>query len=246
MNIKITQTTGLHMRLTPQLIVLMRLMALPSFELRQEVAKALEENPLLEEDTSADGTETLRLDDAAKLLEYLSGGPAGPARGATELEVDEEQRRPEFAESMEQDLRDHLLEQLHEEVLDPNLLPIGEWIIENLDERGFLDKDCLVIALQLGAERDEVTAVLDRIQHFDPVGTAARDSQECLLIQARAYFPDRPHLSSLIQEYLPALKERRYPVIARGLGISVPEVLEEEARLLTLNPIPARGFGRGD
>jgi len=105
MNIKITQTIGLHMRLTPQLIVLMRLMALPSFELRQEVAKALEENPLLEEDTSADGTETLRLDDAAKLVEYLSGGPAGPARGAAELEVDEEQRRPELADSMDRDLR---------------------------------------------------------------------------------------------------------------------------------------------
>src|SRR5262249_40200440 len=83
----------------------------------------------------------------------------------------------------------HLLEQLHQEILDPHLLPIGEWIIENLDERGFLDKDCLVIALHLGAENAEVMDVLDRIHHFDPVGTAARDSQECLLIQARAYFP---------------------------------------------------------
>jgi RNA polymerase sigma-54 factor len=246
MNIKITQTTGLHMRLTPQLIVLMRLMALPSFELQQEVAKALEENPLLEEDTTADGTETLRLDDAAKLLEYLSGGPAGPARGAAEPEVDEERRRPELADSMDRDLRGHLLEQLHQEILDPHLLPIGEWIIENLDERGFLDKDCLVIALHLGAENAEVMAVLDRIHHFDPVGTAARDSQECLLIQARAYFPGRQHLARLIEEYLPALKERRYPAIARGLGISIPDVIDEEARLLTLNPIPARGFGGSD
>ena len=246
MNIKITQTTGLHMRLTPQLIVLMRLMALPSFELRQEVAKALEENPLLEEDTSADGTETLRLDDAAKLVEYLSGGPAGPARGAAELEVDGEQRRPELADSMDRDLRGHLLEQLHQEILDPHLLPIGEWIIENLDERGFLDKDCLVIALHLGAENAEVMAVLDQIHHFDPLGAAARDSHECLLIQARAYFPGRQHLARLIEEYLPALKERRYPAIARGLGISIPDVIAEEARLLTLNPIPARGFGGSD
>ena len=245
MNMKITQTLGLQMRLTPQLIVLMRLMALPSFELRQEVAKALEENPLLEEDSSAESTETLPLDDT-KLLEYLSDGPAGPVRGAAELEVNEEQRRPELADSMDHDLRGHLLEQLREEIVDPNLFPVGEWIIENLDERGFLDKDCLVIALHLGAENAEVTAVLDRIHHFDPIGTAARDSQECLLIQARAYFPDRPHLARLIEEYLPALKERRYPAIARGLGISIPDVLEEEARLLTLNPIPARGFGGSD
>jgi len=246
MNMKMVPRLGLTTHLTPQLIVLMRLMALPTFELRQEIARALEENPLLEENNTADDTDALALDDHARFLEYLSGGPSGPPRGAVEVEVDEDRRQPELAESMEQDLRDHLLEQLHEEVVDPDLLPIGEWIIENLDERGFLDKDCLVIALQLGAERDEVTAVLDRIQRFDPLGTAARDSQECLLIQARAYFPDRPHLSSLIQEFLPALKERRYPAIARGLGISVPEVLEEEARLLTLNPIPARGFGHAD
>jgi len=147
---------------------------------------------------------------------------------------------------MDQDLRAHLLEQLYVEIADPNLSSIGEWIIENLDERGFLDKDCLVIALQLGAERDEVTAVLDQIHHFDPIGTAARDSQECLLIQARAYYPDRPNLARLIQEFLPALKERRYPAIARSLGIGIPEVHEEEERLITLNPVPARGFGRHD
>lgn len=246
MSMKMVPRLGLSMHLTPQLIILMRLLALPSFELRQETAKVLEENPLLEEDNSLADTDPLPLDDDVKLLDYLSGGPSGPPRGIVELEADEERRRPEIAESMDQDLRDHLLEQLHEEIVDPNLLPIGEWIIENLDERGFLDKDCLVIALQLGAENDEVTAMLDRIHHFDPMGTAARDSQECLLIQARAYFPDRPHLARLIDDFLPALKERRYPAIARGLGISIPEVLEEEARLLTLNPIPARGFGCED
>jgi len=244
MELKMVPKLGLH--LTPQLIVMMRLLGLQAFELRQEVAKTLEENPLLEEDSSTADTDELPLDDDVKLLEYLSGGPSGPPRDAPEPEADEERRRPEIAESVDQDLRDHLLEQLHEEIVDPNLLPIGEWIIENLDERGFLDKDCLVIALQLGAEDDEVTAMLDRIHHFDPIGTAARDSQECLLIQARAFFPGRPHLARLIQDFLPALKERRYPAIARGLGISIPEVLEEEARLLTLNPIPARGFGCAD
>src|SRR5262249_40200442 len=58
--------------------------------------------------------------------------------------------------------------------------------------------------------------------------------------------PGRQHLARLIEEYLPALKERRYPAIARGLGIPIPDVINEEARLLTLNPIPARGFGGSD
>ena len=240
-------TLGLQQRLTPQLILLMRLITLPCQELRQEVLKALEENPGLEEDGSDEDAETLVPDDDAKFLEYLEGGKSGSVRVAAEIEADADDRlRPEPSVSSRPDLREHLLGQLHDELVDPVLLEIGEWIIENLDERGFLDKDCVVIALHLGAEVDQVTTILSRIQGFDPVGTAARDSQDCLLLQARHYFPGYPHLARLIQDHLPALKERRYPAIARALGISVAEVVEEEARLLTLNPVPARGFGHHD
>ena len=247
MMMKLTPRLGLQQHLTPQLILLMRILAFGSQELRQEVTKALEENPLLEEDIADEATESLPSDEDRRLVEHLFGGPAGPVRASVEPEPDDDRPRQDSRGTVDRDLRDHLLEQLHEEEsIAPSVLPIGEWIIENLDERGFLDKDSLVIALQLGAEMDEVEKVLDQIHHFDPVGAAARDSQECLLIQARHYFPTRPHLARLIEHFLPALKERRYPAIARGLGISVPDVLEEEAALLTLNPIPARGFGGHD
>ena len=247
MSLDLSMKLGLQQRLSPQLILLMRLMTLPSQELRQEVLKALEENPVLEEDSSDEDAEGLASDDDTKLLEYLDGGMPGLSRPAPEVEADAEDRpRPEPSTSTGPDLREHLLEQLHDELVDSSLLPIGEWIIENLDERGFLDTDCVVIALHLGAEADEVTRVLSQIQGFDPMGAAARDSRDCLLIQARRYFPERPHLARLIQDHLPALKERRYPAIARALGISVAEVVEEEARLLTLNPVPARGFGQQD
>src|SRR5215510_16470510 len=91
MNMKMVQRLGLTTHLTPQLIVLMRLMALPTFELRQEIAKALEENPLLEENNTADDTDALALDDHARLLEYLFGGPPGRPGWATE-EVLEQSR----------------------------------------------------------------------------------------------------------------------------------------------------------
>lgn len=239
--------TRLEVRLTPQLILMMRLVTLPSLELRQEVLKALEENPGLEEDSSDEDAEEPVPDDDTRLLEYLEDGAPGLVRSAVEVEPDADDRpRPEPSASTRPDLREHLLEQLHDDLVDPALLEIGEWIIENLDERGFLDKDCVVIALHLGAEVDQVTKVLNRIQRFDPVGSAARDSRECLLVQAQHSFPEYPHLAGLIQDHLPALKERRYPAIARALGISVAEVVEEEARLLTLNPVPSRGFGLED
>jgi RNA polymerase sigma-54 factor len=100
------------------------------------------------------------------------------------------------------------------------------------------------IAESLGVSPGDVATVLRSIQELDPVGTGARDARECLLIQARSRYPDRPHLARLIEGHLPDLKERHYSVIARALSIAVDAVREEEKVLLTLNPKPARGFGR--
>src|SRR5262249_49647540 len=139
MMMKLTPRLGLQQHLTPQLILLMRIMALASQELLQEVTKALEENPLLEEDIADEATEPPSSDEDRRFMEHLSGGPAGSVNAPVEREADDDRPRQDPGEPVDRDLRDHLLEQLHEEEsIARSLLPIGEWIIENLDERGFL------------------------------------------------------------------------------------------------------------
>jgi len=80
MMMKLTPRLGLQQHLTPQLILLMRILAFGSQELRQEVTKALEENPLLEEDIADEATESLPSDEDRRLVEHLFEGPAGPVR----------------------------------------------------------------------------------------------------------------------------------------------------------------------
>ncbi len=253
MNLHQRPELSLQQRLTPQLILLMELLARPCLELREEIAEAVDDNPALEaiidhESAPAlpDSGDTSVRSDEARLLEHLYGGVGGDfIRASLEPEAYEEDGdRFDRLASGSAGLAEHLLGQLREEIDDERSRSIGEWLIGNLDASGFLDEDVDSIAARLAVAPDDVRAVLARIQAFDPVGAGARDARECLLIQARIRFPDRPHLASLIEHHLPDLMARRYSCIARALGIGVEDVHDEQSRLLSLNPRPARGFGR--
>lgn len=230
---------GLHLRMAPQMFQLMRILAQPGLELRQEMAAALADNPALEEESESD-------EDITRLLDHLDGGVGRDLAGvAREREVDDPDgsildRIPSAAPG----LAEHLRQQLREETDDEKARAIGEWIIGNLDADGYLREEVTALATSLGVAPQEVTDVLRRIQEFEPIGVGAADARECLLIQARVRFPDRPWLARLIECHLPDLKERRYSVIARALGVGVDAVRDEERVLVTLNPRPARGFGR--
>lgn len=249
--IRLTPGLALHQRITPQLIQFMRLVALPCAELQKEVQDALVDYPALEEwgmenaDTREPSRPEPRADDEAEWLRYLNAGAGRDlSRLAREREpASEEADFPERAPVRTRSLAAHLHEQLHEEYDDPRSRGIGEWIIASLDSAGYLDDDAASIASRLGLPADAVSLVLDRIRRFDPVGVATRGARESLMVQARVRFPDRPNLVRLIEQHLPALKAGRYSAIARSLGVAPADVIEEETRLLALDPRPARGFG---
>lgn len=241
MNMQLRPGLSLQQHMTPQLILLMKLLTRPCLELREEIAEAVDDNPALE--AISDQSEVIS--DEARLIEHIYGGVGRDlARVSLEPEpYEQDGDRFDRGASRSAGLAEHLLQQLGEEIDDERSRSIGEWLIGNLDASGFLDEDVASIAARLEVMPDDVRAVLARIQAFDPVGAGARDVRECLLIQARVRFPDRPHLVSLIEHHLPELTARRYSSIARALGISVEEVHDEQNRLLSLNPRPARGFG---
>jgi RNA polymerase sigma-54 factor len=242
---------GLEQRLTPQLILLMKLLVRPCLELRSEIAAALTDNPALEEIPDADAplpeSEQIAAADDLRFLEHLDGGAGGDLLRVG-LERETRENDDDVLDRIapcSMGLEEHLLQQLREEILDERARSIGEWIIRNLDANGYLNEEVPAIAARLVVAPEDVATVLSRVQAFHPVGVSARDARECLLIQARLRFPERPKLARLIEDCLPDLTKRRYSLVARALGVTIDEVREEERRLLCLNPRPSRGFGDG-
>ncbi len=159
-----------------------------------------------------------------------------------ETESDEERPGFESVLTRPSDLADHLEEQLRLEFTDEVDERIGLEIIGNLDANGYLADDVPSIAARLDVTEEQVERVLLKIQRFDPIGVASRDLRECLLVQARIRMPEAAHLIAMIQDHLGDLERRRYKQIAKALGITPEDVIEELKTLHSLNPKPGRTY----
>ncbi len=157
-------------------------------------------------------------------------------------------------------LQDHLLWQLGANDFSDAERRFGELVIGNLDEQGFLDLSgvevgpdgeeiCEItlgdLALASDLDPEDAEEVLRLIQQFDPVGVAARDLRECLLVQAELAGFDSLELS-IIERHLPNLEKHNYQAIARDLGVPVEEVYEAAKEIQKLESRPARNFTTTD
>lgn len=154
-------------------------------------------------------------------------------------------------------LRDHLLWQLQMSDFTDVERRFAELVIGNLDERGYLDlagvdlpdgtrtPDLTIedLAEEAGLHPDDVPLVLEMIQNFDPVGVAARDLRECLLVQAKvAGYEDDDLIVEIIRSHIHHLEKHNYQAIARAMKISVEEVYETAKEIQEFESRPARNF----
>src|SRR5207247_7525443 len=116
-------------------------------------------------------------------------------------------------------LNDHLDEQLRFATEDPVVRKIGEEIIGNLDEDAYLRAELSEIATRCGVDVATVQPVLAMVQAFDPPGVAARNIQECLLIQLKSDPNPDPVSVEIVEQYFEDLTRRRYPDIERALRL---------------------------
>ncbi|WP_110455770.1 RNA polymerase factor sigma-54 [Shewanella algidipiscicola] len=141
-------------------------------------------------------------------------------------------------------LYEHLEWQKNLTPFSDNDLAIATAIIDAIDERGYLTQTCDDILEAMGdpeIELDEIEAVLKRIQHFDPIGIAARDLSECLMIQLAQYSSDTPHIDNarlLIRDYLDLIAGRDFRLLMRKTKLKEDELREAIALIQTLNPRP--------
>ena len=218
---------GQQLAMTPHMRHAIRLLQLSALELRSELGQLLESNYMLE------------MDDEPPREEW--GG--GTVRQREGMDTDS---LPE----PEQSLRDRLYWQLNAARFSDEDHRIATVIIDSIDERGYLEcsMDELLDALEhlgVGAEPEEVEAVLARVQRFEPPGVAARSLSECLLRQLEEGIAGAPHRElamRIARDHLEALARHDRAGLARRLE-TTREALEGALALLrTLNPRPGAGY----
>lgn len=140
-------------------------------------------------------------------------------------------------------LDEHLLWQLHLSNLTRHEVEVAEEIICDINDDGYYLGDLNDVAARNGQDIEDVEAILEKIQEFDPLGVGARNLQECLTLQTKPHEECADLLCTIIADFLPELERHNYPVIAKKMGLST-ERAEELAHVIhMMEPKPGRPFG---
>ena len=142
----------------------------------------------------------------------------------------------------ERTLAAHLAEQLALAVTDPARRVIGQYLIDLVDEAGYLSSDLAAVAEKLGTSPAEVNAVLAVLQSFDPAGVCARNVAECLALQLKERNRFDPAMQMLV-EHLDLLARREFASLRKICGVSEEDLTEMIGEIRQLNPKPGLAFG---
>ena len=233
--------------LAPQLIQSLRLLQMPTLKLEQVIRQELSTNPLLEEVEPTEETENVpeneeevQLDpqlDKINWEDYLGDEGGIPFRE----ERDKGEKRWEKTPVLEKTLYDHLTEQLHFSRLNKEEIKIGEYIIGNINESGYLVCSVEEMASALDVSPEKVSKVLSIIQTFDPSGVGAKDLRESLLIQLKEKGFEDTLAYRIVRDHINELEKKSLSQLSRLLGISFEEIQKAMDFIKTLNPSPAMG-----
>jgi RNA polymerase sigma-54 factor len=174
-----------------------------------------------------------RSNSEAGYSEWAGTGSGGHDRGDYNLEA--------FV-TAETTLTDHLAGQLALAIADPARRMIGQYLIDLVDETGYLVGDLDLAGEKLGASRAEVAAVLAVLQGFDPPGICARTLTECLAIQLRERDRFDPAMQALVAN-LALLARRDLPALRRICEVSEEDLTDMIGEIRQLNPKPGLAFG---
>lgn len=256
-----------QLTLTPQLQQSIRLLQLSTLDLQQEIENILHDNPMLERDegqpdplpntadtpaSSADTPgndnndtpEPSRDDDGpADSLELSDWSSSGSGNHDDDFD-------PHANMVAEKTLREHLLDQVAEHALQARDRAVVTFLIEELDDDGYLTQSLEELAAhlpeELGVDADELQVGLRLLQQFEPAGVGARSLAESLTLQL-AILPDSPVRTLakvLINEHLSLLAHRDFNKLKRQLHCDDDMLKAVTLLVASLNPRPAAGFGR--
>jgi RNA polymerase sigma-54 factor len=266
----LVQRLSLQLKQSPQQVLLSSLLQLPVLSLEQKIKLELEMNPLLELEEQMD-VELVEETDGEQEAKSESESDEASADGEADAEKDaiddfekeevdwdtilndedtyefkapkddsaEVFERPEVSQTT---LPEHLLSQLHMTNLSPDELIIGEYIIWNINEDGYLTYSVDLIVEHMEVTREQVERVLAVIQRFDPIGIGARNLQECLVIQMLDVDPDYDFAIEILRDHFEDFTNKRYERIAKRMDITLDDIRFAIEEITKLNPKPGEGY----
>lgn len=243
--------------MTPQLQQAIKLLQLSRLEMSQVVYQEMLENPVLEdanleadsdepdvkaEDERVEGEEERAVDlFDLKWDSYMDGDDY--SGDVAYFPEDDEKPSYEQTLSSKVGLSEHLAWQLRLATTTDLENKLGQIIIGNIDEDGYLrDVTLEEVAAAAGASVNQAEAALRLVQDLDPPGVAARDLRECLLIQARQLGLTGTIVEEMILDHMEDLEKKRYSVIAKALKVTIKDVQLAANAIEALEPKPGRPF----
>ena len=265
-------TTKLQQKLSPMQIQVIKMLEYPSIELEERIREEMVDNPALELDSSETRDDMFGEEEreeerqSAEDLEWAWNGdgedyedrdeiPGYRLRVNNRSAEDSTYRREQ---SNGQDLGEFLLEQLHTLSLTERELQIGEYLVGNVDDSGYIRREVESLADDFATTQgiavsdDEINHMLDVIQTLEPLGVGAFDLQECLSIQLEAKRREGNMPKDILKMALnivdrnfEMLARKQYDALMRKLNIGKETLEEVLAMIKHLNPNPGANFGSG-
>ncbi|MEQ1554865.1 MAG: RNA polymerase factor sigma-54 [Ferruginibacter sp.] len=263
---------GLLQRLSPQQIQLMKLLQVPTAILDERIKEELEENPALEQiddeaivdefekdEFSSEGEEEYETEgsqeeyDNVDISDYVQDGDDDigdyKLRDENYAEKDEDKVIPHKVETSFNEI---MLQQLGLLTLSEKHLKIAEQIVGSLDDDGYLRRetsaiiDDLAFRQNIDTNEKEIEKILNQIQQFEPAGVAARNLQECLLLQLHRKIEEGKIIENaitILDKYFDEFTKKHYEKIQLALNLNDEQLREIIKQIIKLNPKPGGNVG---
>lgn len=243
-------------KLSPQQIQMIKLLEVPTLQIEQRIKKELEENPALEEGPEQDdvpATEDDQYEETDKdqeeftLDDYMDDDDIPEYRLQAKNYSKDDEKKSEIPFSAGFSFHEHLESQLSLRDLDDKQKILGEYIIGNIDEDGYLRReltnivDDLAFLQNVETTEEELEEVLSVIHDLEPAGVGARNLRECLLLQIEKKDSSGKSVKlaqKILDLYFEEFTKRHYDKIVSRMGISEAELKGAIDEILKLNPKP--------
>ena len=229
--------------MTQQMKISINILQMASYDLREYINREYEENPIIEYQYTEE------------YIQYKNGESIFKEKSNAEQYGQYKQCRKEIKNEniisiKDKTLKEFLYEQMREIDLTTEMKKVISYMIECLDERGYLNEDVSYIAKVLNIKVDIVQKSLEVLQGFDPVGIAAKDIKQCLKLQVKDLQfineKERKHIYKIIDNYILDVAEGKLEELSSKMKIEEDEVKRYIDIIKKLEPKPSRGFYIGD